>query len=110
MNSFASGRRRRSWAGLSLAKRANGVPRFAFFASVETGPNPDFWRKKFAENVDRDKLNLRELAELGYRVLVVWECETKDAEALEAKLRVFLFDDAVTDNLTAPGLFREETK
>ena len=72
--------------------------------------NPDFWRKKFAENVDRDKLNLRELAELGYRVLVVWECKTKDAEAFEAKLRVFLFDDAVTDNLTAPEKVREETK
>ena len=72
--------------------------------------NPDFWRKKFAENVDRDQRNLRELAELGYRVLVVWECETKDAEALEAKLRVFLFDDAVTDNLTAPEKVREETK
>src|SRR5438552_2948152 len=60
--------------------------------------NPDFCRKKFAENVDRDKLNLRELAELGYRVLVVWECETKDAEALEAKLRV------------SPEKVREETK
>jgi DNA mismatch endonuclease, patch repair protein len=52
--------------------------------------NPDFWRKKFAENVQRDKRNLRELKKLGWRVLVVWECETMDAKLLERKLRRFL--------------------
>ncbi len=52
--------------------------------------NPDFWRKKFAENLERDRRNLEELAELGWQVLVVWECETKDAEGLEAKIRGFL--------------------
>jgi DNA mismatch endonuclease (patch repair protein) len=52
--------------------------------------NPDFWRKKFAENVERDKRNIRALNELGWRVLVIWECETKDAEKLEAKIHSFL--------------------
>jgi DNA mismatch endonuclease, patch repair protein len=52
--------------------------------------NSDFWRKKFADNVERDKWNVRKLKELGWKVLVVWECETKNPETLEAKLRRFL--------------------
>ncbi len=52
--------------------------------------NPDFWRKKFAENVQRDENIIRELTELGWQVLVVWECETKDAIALKEKLASFL--------------------
>jgi len=52
--------------------------------------NSDFWRKKFAYNVERDQRNIRQLRELGWRVLVVWECETKDSETLEAILRRFL--------------------
>jgi DNA mismatch endonuclease (patch repair protein) len=53
--------------------------------------NSEFWRKKFAQNVERDKRNFQQLNELGWQVLVVWECETKDAEVLETILRRFLF-------------------
>jgi DNA mismatch endonuclease (patch repair protein) len=52
--------------------------------------NSDFWRKKFADNVERDRRNIRRLQDLGWQVLVVWECETKDSGALESKLRAFL--------------------
>ena len=34
-----------------------------------------FWAAKFAENVARDQRVVRELAQLGWRVCVVWECE-----------------------------------
>lgn len=37
--------------------------------------NVDFWEKKFIENVERDRRFVRELKNLGWRVLVVWECE-----------------------------------
>ena len=37
--------------------------------------NVDFWKKKFAENVERDRRNIRELENHGWRILVVWECE-----------------------------------
>ncbi len=37
--------------------------------------NRAFWRIKFAENVARDTLKLRELRKLGWRPLVVWECQ-----------------------------------
>ena len=40
--------------------------------------NTEFWTKKFAENVERDRRVARDLAEKGWRVLVVWECELVD--------------------------------
>ncbi|MGB5232283.1 MAG: DNA mismatch endonuclease Vsr [Desulfoprunum sp.] len=42
--------------------------------------NIDFWDKKFTENVERDRRIIRQLENLGWRILVVWECElTKKA-------------------------------
>lgn len=49
--------------------------------------NREFWKDKFEANLARDKSVARELTELGYRVLVVWECETEQSDELEAKLR-----------------------
>ena len=37
--------------------------------------NVPFWTAKFAENVARDQRVRRELRRLGWRVLVVWECD-----------------------------------
>lgn len=39
------------------------------------GSNVDFWKRKFRENVTRDRRTRRELERLGWRVLAVWECE-----------------------------------
>jgi DNA mismatch endonuclease (patch repair protein) len=50
----------------------------------------DFWGKKFAENQERDRRNLDALTRLGWRVLVLWECELKDKEPLSRKIRAFL--------------------
>jgi len=52
--------------------------------------NVEFWRKKFAANVARDKTNLANLAALGWRTLVIWECETRDQGFVERQLREFL--------------------
>ena len=50
----------------------------------------DFWRKKFKDNVTRDERIRRELADAGWKVLVVWECETFKPEQLAENLRAFL--------------------
>lgn len=42
----------------------------------------DFWLPKLARNRERDAIQVRELKILGWRILTVWECETRD----EAKL------------------------
>ncbi len=47
----------------------------------------DFWQKKFADNVERD-INVKEkLEKLGWRVMVVWECETCDEESVIKRLQ-----------------------
>lgn len=45
--------------------------------------NVDFWNKKLNENVNRDKRNHKVLKELGWRVIVIWECQTKDLDYLK---------------------------
>lgn len=40
----------------------------------------------------RDKQNKKDLESLGWKVLVVWECELKDLSALKKKLIAFLND------------------
>lgn len=37
--------------------------------------NVAFWTRKFAENIERDRRREGELTALGWRVMVVWECE-----------------------------------
>lgn len=51
--------------------------------------NVEFWRNKILSNVKRDEKVVTELAELGWRVLVIWECETKNGSFV-AKLEKFL--------------------
>lgn len=41
--------------------------------------NEDYWKKKILRNVERDEINIKELKDLGWKVLVVWECELKKA-------------------------------
>ena len=39
--------------------------------------NTDFWKKKFEKNIKRDKKKEKELLDLGWTVLVFWECKIK---------------------------------
>lgn len=48
----------------------------------------EYWLPKFEANVERDARKEAQLRELGWRVLVMWECETKSLETLEARLRL----------------------
>jgi DNA mismatch endonuclease (patch repair protein) len=47
---------------------------------------PEYWLPKLARNVERDVKNQEALAKLGWRVLVVWECETEDLPKLSRRL------------------------
>lgn len=42
--------------------------------------NTDFWNAKFLYNIERDKKNYRKLEEMGWRVLLVWECEIRHGD------------------------------
>ena len=45
-----------------------------------------FWTEKFAGNIARDKRNEEALHDLGWKVLVIWECETRDDETVRRRL------------------------
>lgn len=47
---------------------------------------PEFWAPKLQRNRERDAANESALAALGWNVLTVWQCEMKDAAALERTL------------------------
>lgn len=51
--------------------------------------NAGYWQAKIARNRARDAAHLEKIAASGWRALVVWECELKDPDALERKLRKF---------------------
>lgn len=52
--------------------------------------NTDYWNTKLDRNKQRDTENLEKLKTLGWNVLIVWECQLRDKEALQKTLTDFL--------------------
>ncbi len=44
--------------------------------------NVRFWKNKLISNVIRDRSKARQLRCLGYKVITIWECETKRAKMI----------------------------
>lgn len=49
-----------------------------------------YWEAKFQRNVERDAEVLAALHKLGWRTLVIWQCELVDTEKLAKKIEKFL--------------------
>lgn len=47
---------------------------------VRPKTNTDFWDTKFRYNTDRDRMNYQKLEEMGWHVLVIWECEIRHGD------------------------------
>lgn len=54
--------------------------------------NAEYWRRKIGRNRERDSETQSALAAAGWNVLIIWECETKDADVLLSHLVDFLGD------------------
>ena len=52
--------------------------------------NSNFWRNKFLNNRERDERKTNNLRDLGYSVLVVWQCELDNPIDLQKKLIDFV--------------------
>jgi DNA mismatch endonuclease (patch repair protein) len=52
--------------------------------------NTNYWHPKLSRNVARDEDVHLQLARLGWDVLVIWECETRDAVGLARRISSFL--------------------
>jgi DNA mismatch endonuclease, patch repair protein len=50
----------------------------------------EYWAPKLQRNVDRDRQHLATLRKLGWKHLVVWECEMRNAVRMERRLLRFL--------------------
>jgi DNA mismatch endonuclease (patch repair protein) len=48
-----------------------------------------FWLEKFAGNVERDHSQQLALKAAGWKVRVIWECQTADRDALRKRLQPF---------------------
>lgn len=49
--------------------------------------NRDFWLAKFAANVNRDTIKARLLRAMGFKVLTIWECETRNPSNVRRRLQ-----------------------
>lgn len=62
------------------------------YGRVTPKTNKKFWQTKRQGNVERDQRNLRRLRKAGWKVLTVWECQTRNLNKLAKKLGLFLSD------------------
>ncbi len=51
--------------------------------------NVDFWEKKFRDNVSRDNSNYKKLESLGWKYLILWQCQIKTVEHASALIKQF---------------------
>ena len=59
--------------------------------------NTEKWQRKFQENILRDHKNREDAQRLGWRSIVVWECEPRDLEHLAFRLDAFLEQQTTGD-------------
>lgn len=50
----------------------------------------DYWKPKLEHNAERDQQVRRKLRRLGWRSLVIWECELHNEEKLARRIQRFL--------------------
>lgn len=46
----------------------------------------EYWNRKISKNIKRDRNDMQQLHDLGWNVIVIWECETSKREILHEKL------------------------
>jgi len=52
--------------------------------------NASYWGNKIKKNVERDTLHHAKLEALGWKILVIWECEINNTQKLSKRLHSFL--------------------
>ena len=51
--------------------------------------NVDYWKPKLYRNRERDARNQKELEEMGWTVITVWECELKKDKVKKKKKKLY---------------------
>ncbi|NPC49886.1 DNA mismatch endonuclease Vsr [Corallococcus sp. AB032C] len=63
------------------------------YGQVEPKTRREFWLNKLQGNVARDRRNIRNLHRLDWRVLTIWECQTRNPIVLARRLKRFIDAD-----------------
>lgn len=50
--------------------------------------NEEFWKNKIKTNIERDNKKIEQLEELGWKVIIVWECELKQSRCREILTKI----------------------
>jgi DNA mismatch endonuclease (patch repair protein) len=50
--------------------------------------NKAFWNDKFSRNIERDRVNYSKLRKLGWKVVVIWQCQTRSTQLIARKLGI----------------------
>ncbi|EET5257856.1 very short patch repair endonuclease [Escherichia coli] len=69
----------------------------------------EFWLEKIGKNVERDRRDISRLQELGWRVLIVWECalrgrEKLTDEALSERLEEWICGEGASAQIDTQGI------
>jgi DNA mismatch endonuclease (patch repair protein) len=54
--------------------------------------NESFWNLKLDKNIERDKNQQKELRRMGWRYLIIWQCEINKLDSLKQKISNFLIN------------------
>ena len=54
--------------------------------------NIQFWENKISQNLSRDKNVTQKLKELGWKVIIIWQCEIQNNLSREIRLDQFISD------------------
>ncbi len=65
--------------------------------------NVEFWRSKIARNIERDSLNTQALHNLGWNVIVIWECELERSRRQDTLTRLQHTLDALQSSPLPPA-------
>ena len=68
----------------------HGCP-ICMHTKIRPKENSEYWNKKLDRTLERDKKNKLKLEKLGYKVLIIWECETKKKNVKLLKDKIIEF-------------------
>jgi len=66
----------------------HGHPECKYAALPKT--NIDFWKNKIEKNVERDRNNYKLLRDMGWKVIVVWQCELRNENLRKRRLEALI--------------------
>ena len=66
--------------------------------SKRPGSNTDYWDVKLNENIKRDENVRAKLHRLGWKVLIIWECETNNDQRIQKRIDSLVRDRSSKSN------------